>query len=113
LTGRYRQAVESFQVANEYFEKLSATIDQKDIEKWLSEISNAESNRLETPEAMDVMGTRQVTAAGKSNPNLHSHEETSPGEEWITLALTIEERQYVLASILILRKIWLLKPAFV
>lgn len=52
---------------------------------------DAERQRLQTPAAMDVMGTRKV-AAGKDIPD-RSQKKMFPGEEWIIRALSLEEKQ--------------------
>ena len=96
MVSRYRQAANSFQAANNYFNKLSMTINKKDIDHWTAEITKAESNRFDKPDVMDLMGTWHVKAAGRDVGELQNHQETSPGEEWISLALTVEERQCVL-----------------
>lgn len=58
---------------------------------WNKEIIDAERQRLQTPAAMDVMGTRKV-AAGKDIPD-QSQKKMFPGEEWIIRALSLEEKQ--------------------
>jgi hypothetical protein len=93
LAGRYRQAAESFQEAEEYFDRLCTTLDKGDIQAWNAEISAAESKRFRTPDSMDMMGTRQV-AAVMDVPDIADHQ-PNLGNDWIALALTVEERQYV------------------
>lgn len=94
LAGRYDQASERFEEADEYFAKLCTTVDKSIQETWNTEITAAESKRFDTPDAMDIMGTRQPSAA--ESENLSADEtHNSAGEDWISLALTIEERQYV------------------
>ena len=61
-----------------------------DREKWNAEILEAENQRLQTPSAMDIMGARLAPAAGEHDPSPNSQ---APENEWISLALSIEENQ--------------------
>lgn len=87
---RFTQAVESFDEAKEYFDNLSASVKDGDRQQWNAEIEEAENQRLQTPSAMDIMGARLAPAAGEHDPESNTH---TPGDEWISLALSIEEIQ--------------------
>jgi hypothetical protein len=76
---------------------MTETLDLGIVEEWEAEIVSAEAERYHTPAAMDIMGTR-LTAAG-SNPSDSSKENSSSAEEeWIALALAVEEKQSVFFS---------------
>jgi hypothetical protein len=92
LAGRYCQAAETFQEAEEYYKNLCSTVDENVQQSWRAEISTAENNRFQTPDAMDIMGSRQ-TAVTHGGPSASNQSHDSKGEEWISLALTVEERQ--------------------
>ena len=80
---------------SEYYTQLSSTISTAAQKKWEQEIKSAESRRLEHPHAMDIIGAQQVPIDAKSGSN-----PTGPmgvASRWLDLALSIEERQYVLA----------------
>jgi hypothetical protein len=95
LVKRFRQAGESVKEADEYFEKMTTTIEKGMVDEWEAEMVTAEGERLHTPAAMDIMGTR--LAAAVSNPSDRSGENSSSAEEeWISLALAVEEKQCVL-----------------
>lgn len=79
-----------------YFDKLSVSIDIDDQNQWSDEIIDAENQRFQTPAAMDIMGTRHVTAKKdiiSTSSELHGG---SPAEAWILIALSAEEKQCVL-----------------
>lgn len=89
---RYKEAVETFEEADEYFNKLSCAVSHDDIQTWSREIIDAENQRLQTPAAMDIMSTRKV-AAEKDSDTSTTPGQISPGIEWIRRALGLEERQ--------------------
>lgn len=92
MAGRYCQAAETFQEAEEYYKNLCSTVDGNLQQLWRTEINTAEKNRFQTPDAMDIMGSRH-TAATHGGPSTTNQSHDSKGEEWISLALTVEERQ--------------------
>lgn len=92
MAGRYCQAAETFQEAEDYYNNLCSTVDDNIQQLWSAEINNAENNRFETPDAMDIMGTRQAATVVQEGPS-RTNESNNNGEEWISLALTVEERQ--------------------
>jgi hypothetical protein len=92
LAGRYGQAAETLQEAEEYYDNLCSTVDDKIQKLWSVEINNAENTRFDTPDTMDIMGTRQAASVVQGGPS-KANESNNIGEEWISLALTVEERQ--------------------
>jgi hypothetical protein len=97
LVKRFQQAADTVKEADEYYEKMTESLDLGIVEEWEAEIVSAEAERYHTPAAMDIMGTR-LTAAG-SNPSDSSKENSSSAEEeWIALALAVEEKQSVFFS---------------
>jgi hypothetical protein len=78
---------------SEYYTHLSSTISAGARKTWEQDITSAERQRLEHPRAMDIIGTQRVdvdAGSGSSSNNL-----TGVGSRWLDLALSIEERQYV------------------
>jgi hypothetical protein len=87
---------------SEYYTQFTSTISAGALKKWTKEIESAESRRLKDPRAMDIMRAHQqeITAdpaQSVSEPNSI----TEIGAQWLNLALSIEERQYVLVICLI------------
>lgn len=82
---------------SEYYTKFTSTISTSALKKWAKEIELAESKRLEDPRAMDIMRAHQTGAVTDTGPSggdaSHAIE---VGTQWLNLALSIEERQYVL-----------------
>lgn len=80
----------------EYYTQFSSTISPGALKKWTKEITTAESQRLKNPRAMDIIGAHphQVNAdPAQSEPT--TNRLPGVGTEWLNLALSIEERQYV------------------
>jgi hypothetical protein len=92
LKQRHEQSVESQEDAEEYYAKLCTTINSETISTWESEIKLAESNRLQNPAAMDILGSRLSERGTTDNMNSESSSNTS-GQDWIMLGLSMEERQ--------------------
>jgi hypothetical protein len=97
--GRYRQAADSFEQAEDYFDQLTSSVEADDILKWTNEIVDAENQRFQSPDAMDIMGTRNVAANKNDFPNAAETEINSFAEVWILLALTVEEKQCVICFV--------------
>ena len=74
---------------------MCTSVTDDDRRKWLAEIVDAENQRLQTPAAMDIMGRRNVAAAASNDRDSSEKEKNSAGEDWITFALSVEERQCV------------------
>ena len=95
LIGHYRQVVELLEEAEVYFEKLTESVSMDDTEKWSKEINEAEIQRFQTPAAMDIMGTRNVAVEKDNISTVVDQEKFAPVVVWISLALTVEEKQCV------------------
>jgi hypothetical protein len=81
---------------SEYYTRFTSTVSAGDLKKWTKQIELAESRRLKDPHAMDIMRAHQPVfntdpAGSGSNPN----RPTGVVNEWLILALSIEENQYV------------------
>jgi len=98
--GRYRQAAESLEQAENYFHELTSSVGADDIRNWTKEIVDAENQRFQSPGAMDIMGTRNVAANKNDVPNAAEMEKNSFAEVWISLALTVEEKQCVICFVI-------------
>ena len=92
MANRYQQSTESLQEAEEYYEKLCCTIKGNHLQRWNAEIVKAESRWFQTLAAMDIMGTRQACTLNDT-PGHPERIQNKVEEDWIILALTIEERQ--------------------
>jgi len=97
LCDRFGQAKDMIQTTSEYYAKFTSTISAGAIKKWTKEIEAAESKRLKDPQAMDIMRSHQPESG--SNPGhlgADSNRSSEMGNQWLQLALSIEERQYVM-----------------
>jgi len=84
---------------SEYYTQFTSTISAGALKKWTKEIELAESKRLKDPRAMDIMRAHQTELNGDSGPSLPNRNRSSEmGTQWLNLALSIEERQYVSVS---------------
>jgi hypothetical protein len=80
----------------EYYNKFTSTISAGALKKWTKEIELAESKRLKDPSAMDIMRAHQTELSAESGPSIPDRNRSSEiGTQWLNLALSIEERQYV------------------
>jgi hypothetical protein len=81
-------------VTAEYYTKFTSTVSAGALRKWTKEIELAESKRLKDPSAMDIMRAHQtelIADLGPSGPTQNRSSEVAT--QWLTLALSIEERQ--------------------
>jgi hypothetical protein len=100
LMGRFRQAAESLEQADNYFKELTSSVGAENIVKWTKEIVDAEKRRFQSPDAMDIMGTRNVAANKNDIQSAAETERNSFAEVWILLALTVEEKQCVICFVI-------------
>jgi hypothetical protein len=97
LCERFGQAKDMVRTTSEYYAKFTSTISAGAIKKWTQEIETAESKRLQDPQAMDIMGAHQPKSnADLGNLRAEPNRSSEKGNQWLHLALLIEERQYVL-----------------
>ena len=97
LCDRFGQAKDMVQTTSEYYAKFTSTISAGALKKWTQEIETAESRRLKNPKAMDIMCAHQPESSSDlGNLGAKPNWSSSPGNQWLQLALSIEERQYVL-----------------
>jgi hypothetical protein len=77
----------------DYFNQMSSTIPADLQDTWLRQISSAETRRKADLSVMDILGAHdtQQRLPANSGPDVPP----APEEEWLHLALSIEERQYV------------------
>jgi hypothetical protein len=97
LCDRFGQAKDMVHKTSEYYTLFSSTVSASAIKKWTKDMTTAESRRLKNPRAMDIIGAHKndfhaELAGSASEPNRL----TATGTEWLNLALSMEERQYVL-----------------
>jgi len=82
---------------SEYYTKFTSTLLAAALKKWTKEIEMAESKRLNNPHVMDIMHAHQTELSADpglsgAKPNPSSELDT----QWLNLALSIEDRQYVM-----------------
>jgi len=78
---------------SQYYTQFTSTISASALRKWTKEITSAESQRLKDPWAMDIMRAHQPE--GNTGPAQSANRLTGVGNEWLHLALSIEEKQCV------------------
>jgi len=98
LICHYKEASENLEVAEQYHEKLTNSVDPQALQCWLQEIEQAEQSRLVDPAMMDLYGVwvgRRTRPATDMAPDpLVGDEETRlPTELWLEMALMVEEKQ--------------------
>ena len=76
-----------------YYDQMSATVAPFLRQQWEREIARAESLRLENPNVMEVLAARCIDPDSDPGPS-REYGNTS-GLTWLTLALSIEEKQSV------------------
>jgi hypothetical protein len=92
LIKRHRQSDESFEEADDYYNRLSETISTQEISRWNEEITFAEVDRQKNPAAMDIMASR-LSHLDPNESQANESTSDSPGIAWIAMGLSIEERQ--------------------
>jgi hypothetical protein len=80
---------------SEYYSLFSSTVSASAIKKWTQDMTIAESRRLKNPEEMDIIGAQKHGFHAEPAPNRL----TLTGNEWLNLALSMEERQYVFCQL--------------
>ena len=81
--------------ALEYYSLFSSTVSAGAIRKWTQDMTTAESRRLKNLEEMDIIGAQKH--GFHAEPALTHLAVT--GNEWLNLALSMEERQYVFSQL--------------
>jgi len=96
LCNRFGQAKDMVHTTSEYYSKFTLTVSAGALKKWTKEIELAESKRLKDPRAMDIMRAHQTELTAEPAPSGPSQNRSSAmATQWLNLALSIEERQYV------------------
>jgi hypothetical protein len=80
------------------YDTMSSTVPENLRKIWDEEMTHAERRRLVEPSVMDILGAQQMDTDTESDPGPVQHQGAGTGAEaeWLNLALSIEERQYVL-----------------
>ena len=79
----------------EYYSLFSSTVSAGAIRKWTQDMTTAESRRLKNPEEMDIIGAQKHGFHAEPAPTRLA----VTGNEWLNLALSMEERQYVFSQL--------------
>jgi hypothetical protein len=96
LCERFGQAKDMVHTTSEYYSQFTSTISPNALKKWTKEITSAESRRLKDPRAMDIMRPQQPEVnAGPAQSGSNPNRLPGIGNEWLNLALSIEDKQYV------------------
>src|SRR5882757_1549920 len=99
LCNRFGQAKDMVHTTSEYYSKFTLTVSAGALKKWTKEIELAESKRLKDPRAVDIMHAHQTELTAEPAPSGPSQNRSSAmATQWLNLALSIEERQYVLVK---------------
>lgn len=85
------------QEADAYFSGLHSAVSAEQSSKWEAEITNAESKRLEEVELMDMMRAEQAPLQPAPAGTVEQLS-ASGAMAWIEMALSMEEKQYILSS---------------
>jgi hypothetical protein len=80
-------------VTERYYNQLSSTISAVWRSQWEKDIKKAESQRLTKPSVMDIMGAKIQPVGGVPTPRPRPDGPDRSGTLWLTLALSVEERQ--------------------
>lgn len=96
LCRRHKEASETLQHSEQYFEQLSQTADRQAVQHWTQQIEHAEDVRLTTPRVMDIYGAKVKNAdlSGEESASASSQAQSAV-EIWLEFALMIEEKQCV------------------
>ena len=78
---------------SEFYNQFTSTISTQALKKWTKEITFAEAQRLKDPHVMDIMGARQPDVIVGPPESVTNSNRT--GNQWLSLALSIEEKQYI------------------
>lgn len=84
--------------ADRYYQNLTSSISSTKKNQWETEILNAEQERLTDRKSMDILKARPIDLLPGTHADHHpssasfNHENSI--ENWISMGLEIEERQY-------------------
>jgi hypothetical protein len=81
------------QEATDYYNKMTSIVPHTLLNIWTKAITFAESRRMSDLSAMDILGAQVVVTNPDPLPVLN--DSTASAHQWLNLALSIEERQYV------------------
>jgi hypothetical protein len=94
LCDRFGQAKDMVHSTSEYYTQFTSTVSAGALKKWTTEIELAESQRLKDPSVMDIMRAQQPEGtADPIQPGADPTRATGVGSRWLSLALSIEEKQ--------------------
>ena len=94
LSNQFIQVTEMVRVTKSYYEQMSATVTTAFRSKWEKDIRKAESDQLKNPSVMDVMGAKVTKEKSTGQNPIPSRVDWGhSGSQWLSLAMSIEERQ--------------------
>jgi hypothetical protein len=76
-----------------YYDQMSSTVPRALRNMWEVEITRAESQRVENPSVMDIIGAQETQIDPGPDPIPTQSSRTRTDVQWLNLALSIEERQ--------------------
>ena len=77
-----------------YYDQMSSTVPRALKSTWEAEMTRAESQRVENPSVMNIIGAWETRIDPSPDPILTQSSRAETDVQWLNLALSIEERQY-------------------
>lgn len=92
LCDRFDHAEEMAKEAAAYYDSLVRGIAPTDVRTWEEQICHAEKHRITDRSVMDIIGAASVSDE-EPNASTVSGTGRGPVEKWLSLAITIEQKQ--------------------
>jgi len=93
LCNKFVHARDMVRETSLYYDQMSSTVPRALRIMWEAEVSRAESQRVKDPSVMDIIGARETRIDPSPDP-IPSHSSRAGSDlQWLSLALSIEERQ--------------------
>jgi Kyakuja-Dileera-Zisupton transposase len=90
----HQKAIDMYEHAQEYYDKLTNQAGSLAVGKWKAEIEMAEANRRENLPAMDIYAAK--TGQPTTQDGAQLDRAGSALDRWMAFALNVEDRQYVI-----------------
>ena len=94
LVRRTIKAKLEFAKALEYYQNLTESVSIAAINEWTDMVKNAEERRQNDISAMDIYAAR-INMGNEQDAQWPANYCTTAVEEWLDMAFTLEEQQYV------------------
>ena len=93
LCNKFVQARDMVQETSLYYDQMSMTVPQTLKIKWEAKITQAESQQVENPSVMDIIGAQETRIDPIPDPIPTQSTRAQTDVQWLNLALSIEEQQ--------------------